>query len=158
MKNLPAILRWWMIVFSIFTGAMVLQEDGVLFPYLLEVDHSRLTLLNLGLFLFVTPFVGWLTYNICIKGQKQYVKHLDACHFAANSLMAIGMMGTLVGFMMMFSENMAHIDTSNVDTVKQVVVQMSRGFSTGIVTTLVGVITSTLLKLQLVNLENAIEE
>lgn len=149
-----SMLRWWVIACSIILGLILLQSNGFLFPYLLEVDHSKLTIVNLVLFLIVTGFVGWLNQHLVVREKEWLLKHLEPCYFASNACMAIGMAGTLIGFMMMFSDNMSHIDTTNVESVKVVIIQMSRGFSTGVVTTLVGVVTSTILKLQLINLEH----
>jgi len=152
-----ALLRWYVIVHAIAIMFLLLQFTGLLFPYLLTVDHSRLTLVNLGLFIGVSSFIGWLHYKLLVEKRPWYLVHLKPCWFAADSMMAIGMMGTLVGFMLIFSENMSHIDTTNVDTVKTVVVQLTKGFSTSIVTTLVGIGLATLTKLQLVNLEHGLE-
>jgi hypothetical protein len=151
-------LRWWALICSMAAGLFLLNENGLFFSYLVSVDHSRLTFVNLGIFSIATVFVGWLHKKLLVDADQAQVRFLKPCWFASDALMAVGMVGTLVGFMMMFSTNMAHLDVSNIESVKGVVVQLTKGFSTSVVTTLVGISLSTLLKLQLVNLELGMEK
>lgn len=67
------------------------------------------------------------------------------------------MAGTLVGFIMMFSSAMASLNVSDAATIKTIIISLSHGFTTGVITTLIGVVTSMLLKLQLVSLEVALD-
>lgn len=158
---MATLLRWWLIVCATVTGLGLLQFSGLLYPYLLQIDHSRLTLVDLGLFALVTAIIGYVTAGLRklrhgqepLPEEDRYLAMLKPLNFASDLMMAIGMMGTLVGFMMMFSGNIGHLDASNAESVKAVVVSMSHGFSTGIVTTLVGIVTSAITKLQLINVK-----
>jgi hypothetical protein len=151
-----ALLRWWMIFCSIITGFVFLCITGMV-DFAWNADHSKLSFAALGLFCLVTPFVGYLTNTIVLKKWAHHKKYLQACWFSSDALMAIGMTGTLVGFMMMFSDAMAHLNVNDTDTIKSIIVSLSRGFTTQLITTLVGIVTCTLLRTQLVNLEVSME-
>jgi hypothetical protein len=147
-----ALIRWWMIFCAILTGIVFLDITGLV-NFAWDADHSKLGFVALMIFALVTPFIGYLTNSIVRKGRVIHKKYLQACWYAADALMGIGMCGTLVGFMMMFTSAMANVQPGNADVMKTVIISLAHGFTTGVITTLIGVVTSLLLKLQLVNLE-----
>lgn len=146
-----------MIFCSIVTGLVFLDLTGLV-NYAWNADHSKLGFVALGLFTITTPFVGYLTNTIVRKGISQHKRYLEVCWFAAECLMGIGMAGTLVGIMMMFSEAMTNLDPTNIALVQAIIAHLSHGFTTAVVTTLIGVVTSMLLKLQLVSLNVSVDD
>ena len=152
-----SLIRWWLMICGFVAGAFVLQLHG-LFEFLWSVDHSKLSFVALGLFGLVTPFIGYLTNTIVRKGWSRHKKFLGYCWYASETMMGLGMLGTLLGFMMMFTGNMSHLDVTNPDSVRQIVVNMSNGLTTAVTATFVGLLTSMLTKLQLVNLETDVDE
>ncbi len=149
---MDTMLKWWAIFCSLVLGLVVIGVNG-LFQTLWIVDLSHLSFLTLGIFSLMTTFVGYLSYKIHIVKDIVYTKYIPSCWYASELLMGCGMAGTLIGFMMMFQSNIASIDVANVESVKTVVLHLSRGLTTAVTTTLVGLVTSLLLKLQLINLE-----
>lgn len=152
-----ALIRWWMVFCAILTGIVFLDLTGLV-DFAWNADHSKLGFVALGVFALVSPFVGYLTDKIVRQRDRYYKRYLQACWFAADALMGIGMMGTLTGFIMMFTDAMANLQPGNTAVIQTVIVSLSHGFTTGVVTTLIGVATSLLLKLQLVSLEVSIDE
>tara|TARA_B100000586_G_C20081501_1_gene415623 strand:- start:398 stop:667 length:270 start_codon:yes stop_codon:yes gene_type:complete len=70
--------------------------------------------------------------------------------FIAESCMAIGMMGTVLGFILMLgSSNLGSIDPSDVEGMKAVIGHLASGMSTALLTTLTGLIVSVSLRTQL---------
>jgi flagellar motor component MotA len=70
--------------------------------------------------------------------------------FIAESCMAIGMMGTVLGFILMLgSSNLGSIDPSDVEGMKTVIGHLASGMSTALLTTLTGLIVSVSLRTQL---------
>ena len=67
--------------------------------------------------------------------------------------MGIGLTGTVLGIIMMFIGAVGGLDPSNVAGMRSTVSTMSVGLTTCFITTLMGVVTSMLTKLQLVNYE-----
>lgn len=145
-----------MIFWAIVVGTLFLSMTGLI-GFAWDADHSKLGFVALAVFAILTPFVGYLTYSINYKGLTDQKRYLQACWFGADTLMGIGMSGTLVGIMMMFSEAMGKLDVANKELVQAIIVHLSHGFTTAVITTLIGVVASMLLKLQLVNLEVALD-
>ena len=70
--------------------------------------------------------------------------------FASDAVMSLGMVGTLFGFLMVLGQSFSEIDTSSVDSMTDAISILATGMSTALVTSLVGLIASLWLKLQLV--------
>ena len=70
--------------------------------------------------------------------------------FVAEWMIACGMVGTVVGFIMIFGEAFTQLDVSNPETIATVLVDMAHGVGTALVTTLVGLLCSFTLKGELV--------
>lgn len=70
--------------------------------------------------------------------------------FMAEVMVAMGMIGTVTGFMLMFGEAFANLDTSSPETISAVLTDMASGLGVALVTTLTGLICSFTLKSELV--------
>ena len=78
--------------------------------------------------------------------------------FIAEACLALGMIGTVTGFLLMLNGAFMEIDLSNPTTIQNSLVKMALGMSTALYTTLTGLICSLALKIQLVNVENEYRE
>ncbi len=154
---MSTVLRWRALICTIIAGAAIAGSFG-LFQTLWIDDLSKLSFITMSFFTMASAFVGTLTYRIHKKKDLKQTKFLPFCWWVAEGLMAMGMMGTLLGFIMMFQANVSHIDFSNVETAKQILAQLTKGTTTAVVTTFVGLLCSQLLKFQLVNLETDLHE
>lgn len=76
--------------------------------------------------------------------------------FASDLCLSIGMMGTVIGFIMMLS-GFATVDVADMTTVQDMIKGLGGGMSTALYTTLVGLVSSALLKIQYFNLSQAID-
>jgi hypothetical protein len=129
--------------------------------FLWTADATHITLGMLLLFVIVTLFIGRLTAirpKAISNAHQSYntaslTRVVDACWFAAELEMGLGILVTVSGFLIAFSHGFSHLDLSDTDAARQLVAQMASGLSTALVGTLVGIASSMLLKLQLVNLE-----
>jgi flagellar motor component MotA len=65
--------------------------------------------------------------------------------------MSIGMVGTVLGFILMLSgSNLAALDPSNIEIMKGVIGQLANGMATALLTTLVGLVVCVSLRSQLI--------
>ena len=94
-------------------------------------------------------WVGWRT-----KKSEDKEQDVSVGWFVAESCLALGMIGTVTGFLLMLSGAFANIDLANTSTIQNSLTQMALGMSTALYTTLVGLICSLTLKIQLINVEN----
>jgi biopolymer transport protein ExbB/TolQ len=72
-------------------------------------------------------------------------------------MFSLGMVGTLIGFVLVFGDALSHIDLENQDNKAKIIADMGIGISTAIYTTLAGLVGTLLLWTQLINLEYGID-
>jgi len=145
---MKALLRWWLIVcLSILAGGVAVYFN--LHQDLYDGDQTKLSFLILTLFILTSGWVGW-----CTKKSEIQIQNIDVGWFVAEACLALGMIGTVTGFLLMLSGAFANIDLANTATIQTALSQMALGMSTALYTTLVGLICSLILKIQLVNVEN----
>ena len=146
-----AFLRWWLMFCLMGVGVVILQKFG-LFVDLYAADASKLSFVILSIFTAMSGFVGFLTYQRW-KGLPIKDTHVDFCWFTANKLTTLGMIGTVIGFIMMLSLAFADLNVEDVASVQNAIEFMALGMGTALVTTLVGLTCGLLLELQLVNFD-----
>ena len=78
---------------------------------------------------------------------------MDVGWFIAESCLALGMVGTVTGFLFMLGTAFENIDVTNAKTLQDALAMMATGMSTALYTTLIGLISSLIIKVQLVNYE-----
>jgi len=116
-----------------------------------EKDATKLSFFIIGMWAVSSALIGYwhfLTDPHLIRNQAKIGWYL------AETCLAIGMVGTVAGFLMMLGTAFSNIDVSNVSSLQQALASMAVGMSTALYTTLVGLIASIFLKSQLVNLEH----
>ena len=145
---MKALLRWWLIFcLSILAGGIAVYFG--LHHDLYDGDQTKISFLILAVFCCTSVWVGWCTS----KSEYQY-QNIDTGWFIAEACLALGMIGTVTGFLLMLSGAFADIDLANTATIQTALSKMALGMSTALYTTLVGLICSLTLKIQLVNVEN----
>ena len=149
---LIAKLRYWWLITAIAVGSAIGIMSGGL-QFLWNADQTKITFLMLAVFLVTTVFIGWMTIK-----ERHTEQYIDACWFTSDALMRLGILTTVTGFILMFHGAIGHLDLSNADNVRKLVVSISTGLTTALVGTLVGVATSMLVGVQLKNLEVGADE
>jgi len=132
--------HWWFVVNVGLLALALGQLKFDLFNLLLAADSTYLTFVIIGV--------------TCLTTVAMYFKITDAHWFAADAVLSIGMVGTLFGFLMVLGQSFGDIDTSSVASMTEAISTLASGMSTALVTSLVGLIASLWLKLQLVILES----
>jgi len=144
-----ALLRWWLIFcLSILAGGIAVYFD--IHEELYQSDQTKISFLILTIFLITSLWIGWIT--------KLQDRTVEIGWFIAEACLALGMIGTVTGFLLMLNGAFAEIDLSNPTTIQSSLTKMALGMSTALYTTLTGLICSLALKIQLVNLENEYRE
>lgn len=137
-------LRWWLI-FWLSVGAALTAGALGFFPYLWRGDASYLSWACLGLYALMTAFMGQLTHRA--RNGCDVREHLPLCAAMVGNLTKLGLIGTLAGFMMIPAAIKAGM--SDPATVLSLAAD---GLSTAGLTTIVGLVCSILLHLQVINL------
>ena len=152
---MKSVLKWWLIFCLIVLGI------GTCFYFdvhksLHESDITRLSYLIISIFLCTSIWIGTKTYKVGIL--QDYEQKSDVGWFISESCLALGMVGTVTGFLIMLGTAFANVDVTNALTLQQALSDMAIGMSTALWTTLVGLVCSLIIKVQLVNLEVALNE
>ena len=77
--------------------------------------------------------------------------------FTSDLCLTVGMMGTVIGFIMMLS-GFKDVDVSEVKTIQTLVKNLGSGMSTALYTTLSGLVCGSVLKIQYFNLNQAVNK
>jgi len=147
-------LRWWLFFCLTILVATVSYYFGF-FNELYNKDATRLSFVIIAIYTVASLYVGMLTNNQRIG--RDYKTGTNVSWFASEMLLSLGMIGTVAGFILMLGDSFGSIDTANPETLKEALSSMALGMSTALYTTLVGLILSQALKIQLVNLESGAE-
>ncbi|MHA2065157.1 MAG: MotA/TolQ/ExbB proton channel family protein [Candidatus Thorarchaeota archaeon] len=121
------------------------------YEFILANDFTYLSFLNL--FILVATSL-WIGFRIT-KGKKSGT---ELQWFLADSVLSLGMVGTLFGFLIVLYSTFNGIDVTDTDSMKQAIESLANGMGTALLTSLVGLISSIIMKLQLVILEDKDEE
>jgi hypothetical protein len=144
------IVTWYfLVILQSFGFATAAYFD--LHLHLWTSDQTKISFLILILWTATTVFIGlWH-----IKKSRLEILNLSKIGwYLAETALALGMLGTLAGFLLMLGSAFANIDLANTATLQAALTNMALGMSTALYTTLVGLVVSIFLKSQLVNLEH----
>ena len=144
------LLKWWLFFCVTITAATVIYYLGF-FHVVWESDLTKLSFVIIVLFVLTSIAIGFKTWKSKTKQLTDF--ELDTLWFTSESMLTLGMIGTVAGFILMLGESFGSIDASNPETLKSALATMAVGMSTALYTTLIGLVCAQLTKVQLMNLE-----
>lgn len=139
--------KWWTVSCSGFIAYFVCYYFFDINTVLLENDQTYISLLILSISAIFSLSLVW-NYEKVEDGQS------NIYWYTSDMVLSLGMIGTLVGFLIVLGQAFLDIDPSNIESMKTAIVVLAKGMSTALVTTLTGLIVSVWMKLQLVIIEN----
>lgn len=148
-----AILRWWAGVCIYIISVGLLSYLG-LFQALWNTDVTKLSFVIITLYTVTTGYIGWLQKKHNTLHDEMFHSGVNICWFSAESMTSLGMIGTVIGFLIMLGPAFAGIDISDATKMMEVIANLGSGMSVALTTTLVGLVCSLATKAQLVNLEH----
>ena len=158
-------LKWWLFISAVMAGATYLYFTGM-FTLLWNNDATKLSYVLLLLFVFMSVWCGYKTWRLSVfldsnKTEKyiiEKIEHLmEVGWFTSDLCLSIGMMGTVIGFIMMLS-GFSNVNVEDLSIVQGMIKGLGAGMSTALYTTLTGLVCSALLKIQYFNLSQAIDK
>ena len=158
-------LKWWLFISAVMAGATYLYFTDM-FALLWNKDATKLSYVLLLLFVFMSVWCGYKTWRLSVflesnKTEKyiiEKIEHLmEVGWFTSDLCLSIGMMGTVIGFIMMLS-GFSNVNVEDLSTVQGMIKGLGAGMSTALYTTLTGLVCSALLKIQYFNLSQAIDK
>ena len=145
-------------IFISGVGLEIAYMTGVL-ETLYYNDVTKLSVLMVAILLWQSCSCLHEIRNQCEPFPNDEVtdKVLERGWFLSDVLLSLGMLGTVIGFIAMLT-GFVDIDFADAESVQGLIAQLGYGMSTALTTTLVGLISSIVLKIQFFMLENLIKE
>lgn len=140
-------LIWWFFFCLQIFGALVGFHFDVL-DMIIAADPTYISIFILCIHAVTVLIIGYYTYT-------RDLSNIEPLWFVSETQLGLGMVGTLVGFIIMFSGAFAVGITP--ENIKNVITAIALGVGTAIWTTLVGLSSGLIIKALLVNLEKTNE-
>ena len=139
-------LYWWLIVCAVGTLSYITHSMGWLVPVYTN-DLTYITFLITVVTIFTTLSLGY-------KFKVPDADTVDVEWFVSDVVLTLGMLGTIIGFMIMLQGTFSSIEFNDANSIRLALSSMSQGLFTALNTTLIGLVSSIILKVQLVVYEN----
>jgi hypothetical protein len=108
-------------------------------------DATKISWLICAIFAGTSCAIGWFSYTSTATTDV-----MNRLWFVSDAMITLGMIGTVAGFLIMMGDGFNALDTKDPAAIQKTIQTVGTGMGTILVTTLMGLITSLLLKLQLV--------
>ena len=118
---MKSVLKWWLIFCLVVLGIGTCMYFDV-HTRLYESDITRLSYLILVIFGCTSVWIGSLTYRAGIL--KDHEQRAEVGWFISESCLALGMVGTVTGFLIMLGAAFANVDVSNAITLQNALSDM----------------------------------
>lgn len=141
----------WFIVFAAIVAAFSIAAYSGAFTLIYKSDISRISLVIGTLFTCGSLLAGKLSFDIGKKSLSvpDINKRLRVLHFLEQIFFTLGLLGTIIGFCVMMQGTLNGAVDPN-----QIIAQLKIGSSTKLYATLSGIVSSILLQLQVLIIEN----
>jgi len=128
----------------ILSGAVTWYFSFVNFLY--ANDFTKLSFVIIAILFFATIIIGYKYY----KNNHDF----EIEWFTSEVVISLGMIGTVVGFIFMLYAAFSELNVDDPAKLQQSMMLMAKGMGTALLTTLVGLISSVLIKCQLIIAKN----
>lgn len=146
----------WHLIFTLACVVSIMLYHCGMANEIWQKDASMISYAIYAIFVGCSIFCGRLSFNICKKPAYAsiYINKAEIGWFFSELCLTLGMIGTIVGFIMMLS-GFNTLDIQNISTVQGLLSQLGLSMATALYTTIVGLVCGSVLKLQffLVSLE-----
>ena len=154
-----AFKRWAALTSLMVLASWYLYDTGILLD-IVQTDISKLSVVILALLAGGTLLMGYTSYRVGVNSGRSHNRsiRLYMGWFLAEAMMVLGLAGTVVGFIVLFQGNFAGVSFDDPETVQEVIIAIASGMGVALYTTIVGIFSSLLMKIMLVNIEVAEDE
>jgi len=138
---------WTIAVLMGFAGAVGVYMNA--HTFILENDFTYLSFVNISILVLFT--------TVClVQTFMKSFKVSDTQWFFADAVLSLGMVGTLAGFLAVLYSTFQGLDVGDTDSMKAAIETLATGMGTALLTSLVGLVSSLLMKFQLVIIEEGV--
>ena len=144
MNNL-ILIRWWFYTCVLVTAGVVMEYFN-LWQLLWYTDHTKISFLILGIFALIHLYLGLVSF------RKRQPNNLS--WYATDLMVSLGLIGTVIGFMLILSTSFSGIDASSVEQIKKAIGEISDGMGVALSTTLTGLMCAAITRLQIIHFDD----
>lgn len=153
-------LIWWISVLLTATIAFWSYHFGFI-QTIWATDITMITSLITIIFIFTNISLGWVAYKMgkasyVMMNKKKLLKKLDTCWFVSEQLMALGMLGTVIGLIHMLANNFIGVSLDG--SMQDLLGNMWKAMGLALYTNAVGLVFSIILKVQVYFVGNDLDE
>tara|TARA_R110000744_G_C19235233_1_gene548619 strand:+ start:472 stop:921 length:450 start_codon:yes stop_codon:yes gene_type:complete len=146
-----AALKWWIQTAIIVFSAFMINQYGW-WEFLYNADMTKISFVIIGVFLISSLSIGFISLK---STNWDHIDRLTTyVWFGSEVMVTLGMIGTVAGFLIMLNTAFTGLDVNDIKNVQEAISDMAIGMSTALVTTLVGLVCSTIIKIQMIIYEN----
>ena len=145
-------LALWYTFITILTVLVHLGWSFGLIEQVYNQDVTKVSFLIFFVLIWKTIDCGVLIYKKTKTDEDVSDEDINSGWFWSDIVLSLGMVGTVIGFMIMLS-SFGEADFSDVENSKKLISDLSQGMSTALLTTLSGLLCSILIKIQFFSLE-----
>ena len=146
-----AALKWWIQTAIIVFSAFMINQYGW-WEFLYNADMTKISFVIIGVFLISSLSIGFISLK---STNWDHIDRLTTyVWFGSEIMVTLGMIGTVAGFLIMLNTAFTGLDVNDIKNVQDAISDMAIGMSTALVTTLVGLVCSTTIKIQMIIYEN----
>lgn len=142
-------IYWWVITCLQVLFFAICAKFG-LYHELIGVDPTHITKLIAFIHIAACLIIGYSIW-------KRHEPFSEALWYTAETQLSIGMIGTLIGFIIMLNSAFGHISGGDIESIKNSIAMIGIGMGVAIRATLLGLFSGVIIKAQLLILDKACE-
>lgn len=150
--------KWWTTIVVCIVLLVIAETNISISNYLFVLDSTKISLIILTILVACSAFIGYKAYKKQFRQREVSQKSVEPIWFFSDAVLSIGMVGTLVGFLIVLTTTFSNITDYSPEELKNIIGTLASGMGIALVTSLTGLLSSILLKFQLVLLDGESNE
>jgi len=134
---------WWITNLIVATGVFWAWHQGIV----TKIWHDDVTMITSGItlmYVITTGLIGYIAYT------KDFTnKIVDASWFLSEQMLALGMLGTVIGFIYLLTSGVTNASVTDPTSLATLLANMSVGLGIALYTNAIGIVSSLVTKLLL---------
>jgi hypothetical protein len=131
---------WWVTNLAVASGVFWAWHTGIITKIWYD-DVTMITSLLAILYVVTTAMIGYISYT------KDFTnKMVDACWFLSEQMLALGMLGTVIGFIYLLTSGITSASVTDPASLAALLANMSVGLGIALYTNATGILSSLITK------------
>lgn len=150
--------KWWTTIVVCIVLLVIAETNISISNYLFVLDSTKISLIILTILVACSAFIGYKAYKKQFRQREVSQRSVEPIWFFSDAVLSIGMVGTLVGFLIVLTTTFSNITDYSPEELKNIIGTLASGMGIALITSLTGLLSSILLKFQLVLLDGESNE